>query len=195
MTEPRTDQHLQPDQVAAYVDGSLAGEVRPRVQAHLALCADCRGELVDVARIVGTLPGRRLVRRRVWIPAAAAAALALFLARPVETPSPTESGHRQTAVLTPGAPRAILPADTVRSARSLIWSSVAGADRYRLRLFDASGTVIWEAEIPDTLAALPDTVRLAVRRSYYWKVEAHTGFDRWAPSDLTEFVVRPEDRR
>src|SRR5687768_7391121 len=144
LTDPGSDQHLQPDQVAAYVDGSLATDARAHVQAHLALCAECRRELVDVSRIVGTLPGRRLVRRRVWIPAAAAAVLAIVLARPVETPSPTESGHRQTAVLTTGAPRAILPADTVRSARSLIWSSVAGADRYRLRLFDASGTVIWE---------------------------------------------------
>lgn len=197
MTDARSDQHLEAGQVAAYVDGVLAGAARARVEDHLSICAACREELAEVSGIVATMPvpHRKSVRRRVWIPAAAAAVLALVLARPLETPEPTDAGHRQGAVLTTVAPRAIVPVDTVSSASSLVWSSVAGADRYRVRLFDASGTVLWEAEIPDTLAPLPDSVRLVVKRSYYWKVEAHTGFDRWAPSDLVEFVLERAIRR
>jgi hypothetical protein len=88
------------------------------------------------------------------------------------------------------APRPIAPVDTVAGVAAFTWSSVPQADRYRVRLFDADGTVIWERETAETVATLPSVVGLRAQLRYYWKVEAHSGFDRWAASDLVEFVPR-----
>src|SRR5919206_1600037 len=69
------ERHLSADEVAAYVDGALAGDERARIEAHLAVCADCRAEVREVTGLVRSLPEARRSARRVWIPAAAAAAV------------------------------------------------------------------------------------------------------------------------
>jgi hypothetical protein len=56
-------------------------------------------------------------------------------------------------------------------------------------LFDAQGEVLYETEVNDTTAALPDSVRLIPERPYLWKVQARTGWDRWSASDLVEFTI------
>jgi hypothetical protein len=71
----------------------------------------------------------------------------------------------------------------------LRWTAVPGADRYRVTLFDADGRVLFETQVPDTIAALADSVSLQAGRPYFWKVEARTGFDRWTGSSLAEFRV------
>lgn len=190
MNHERFDYHLEANEIAAYVDGAVAGEARAAIQAHLAACAECRAEVAEVLPIVRTLPRARRVRGQIWIPAAAAAVLALLWAGPRALREPAVPEHREEAVTTIVAPRAVAPVGAVDSASVLVWSSVPSADRYRARLFDAHGTVIWEHEIGDTIAALPSSVALRPRLLYYWKVEAHTGFDRWAASDLIEFTVR-----
>jgi hypothetical protein len=190
VTHERFDQHLEADEIAAYVDGAAAGDARVAIQAHLAACAECRAEVAEVLPIVRTLPRTRPVRRQIWIPAAVAAALALLWTGPRMLREPAIEEHREEAVTMTVAPRAVAPVGAVGSATVLVWSSVPSADRYRARLFDSDGTVIWEHETGDTIAALPSAVALRPRLPYYWKVEAHTGFDRWAASDLIEFMVR-----
>jgi hypothetical protein len=190
VTHERFDQHLEAEEIAAYVDGAAAGDARAAIQAHLAACSECRAEVAEVLPIVRALPRARRVRGRIWIPAAAAAALALLWAGPRALREPAVQEHREEAVTMTVSPRVVAPVGAVDSARVLIWSSVPAADRYRTRLFDSDGTVIWEHETGDTVAALPSSVALRRRLSYFWKVEAHTGFDRWAASDLIEFMVR-----
>lgn len=190
MTHGPLERHLEANEIAAYVDGAVAGVQRAAIQAHLAACADCRAEVAEVLPIVRTLPRAPRLPRRVWIPAAAAAALALLWAGPRALREPTVPEHREETVTMTVAPRPLAPVGAVDSATALVWSSVHSADRYRARLFDSDGTVIWEHETGDTVAALPRSVALRARLPYYWKVEAHTGFDRWAASDLVEFVPR-----
>ena len=190
MTQGPFDQHLRPEEIAAYVDGAVTGHVRSAIQAHLAACAECRAEVAEVSRVVRTLPHTRGVPQRIWIPAAAAAALALLWAGPRTLREPPAFEHREEAVTTTVGPRPVAPVGAVDSARALVWSSVPHASSYRVRLFDADGTVIWERELGDTVAALPSSVRLRARLPYYWRVEANTGFDRRAASDLVEFVPR-----
>ena len=190
MTQGRFDQHLRAEEIAAYVDGGVTGDARSAIEAHLAACAECRAEAVEVLRVVHSLPHARGVPRRIWIPAAAAAALALLWAGPQVLRDPPAFEHREEAVTTTVAPRPVAPVGAVDSARALVWSSVPQASGYRVRLFDADGTVIWEREAGDTVAVLPDSLRFRARLPYYWKVEAHTGFDRRAASDLVEFVPR-----
>jgi anti-sigma factor RsiW len=180
--------HLESDEVAAYVDGSVSEDARVRIENHLGSCADCRAEVAQVSRIVGTLPPPRWVGASVWVGAAAAvAAVLLALPRTADTPASPE--HREAAVTTTVAPRPVAPKGAVESAKTLVWSAVPYADGYRVRLFDATGTVVWESEVVDTVAQLPVSIATRSGRPYYWKVEARTGFDRWAASELVEFTV------
>ena len=70
-----------------------------------------------------------------------------------------------------------------------MWSTVLGADRYRVTLFDSTGVVVFEAESVDTTVALPESVALPSGRKYLWKVEARTDIGRWSASDLVEFSI------
>lgn len=201
MTEP-VERHLEVDETAAYVDGGVTGAERARMEAHLAACADCRAEVADVHRIVrsgGTSRGRAT---RVWIPAAAAAVLALMWAAPRALRQLGEPQHREEAVTMTVAPRPLIPVGSVDTVSALVWAAVPSANSYRVRVFDADGTLLWERETADTVAAVPDSILLTPQgfllvpqRSYYWRVEAQTGFDRWAASELTEFRLQRDRRR
>jgi len=49
--------------------------------------------------------------------------------------------------------------------------------------------VLFETQLADTLAALPDSILLDPGRPYLWKVEARTGWQRWSASGLVEFSI------
>src|SRR2546429_294347 len=115
----------------------------------------------------------------------AAAAVLLVLAWPRHGDQDGSPSHRSP----PGAtalpvPRS--PAGVVAQAETLRWTPVAGADRYRVTLFDGGGRVLFETQLADTLAALPDSILLDPGRPYLWKVEARTGWQRWAAAGLRE---------
>lgn len=180
--------HPEAWELAAYLDGALADPNRSRVEAHLAGCAVCRVEVAAVAQLVRTAPRPRRVAIPIGL--AAAAVLAVLLVPALDLPSwfgPTR--HREPAVTTTAPPIVIAPRGGVDSVRELVWSAVPHAARYRVTLLDARGTALWRWETADTVAVLPDTVRLRVAASYFWKVEAETGFDRWAASDLVDFTL------
>lgn len=186
MTE-RFDRHLESHEIANYVHGDVGREARASIDAHLAACSECRDEVADVSRIVRAMPAARGVSRRIWIPAAAAAALILVWMGPRAMRQQGLSEHRDEAVTTAAAPRAIAPIGMVDSATALIWSAVPYANGYGVRLFDADATVLWDGESSDTVVAIPDSIVLRPQVGYYWRVEAHTGFDRRAESDLVGF--------
>jgi anti-sigma factor RsiW len=188
VSEQPFQRHLQSDEVAAYVDGSVSGEARARIEDHLGSCPDCRAEVAQVAHIVDTRPPPRWVGASVWIGAAAALVAVLFVA-PRMTHKPAAPEHREAAVTTTVAPSPAAPRGAVESVKVLVWSAVPYADGYRVRLFDATGSVVWESEGADTVARLPASIAIRSGRPYYWKVEARTGFDRWAASELVEFTV------
>ena len=182
------ERHLEPNEVAAYVDRATTAEVRARIQSHLTVCDQCRAEVMEIARMAATLPRARR-RKHLWIPAAAAAAVVIMLASPHSVREPT-ARDREGPVTTTVSPRGVAPVGSVDSILNLTWSAVPHADRYRVRLFDTAGSVLWEHETTDTSVVLATSVRLQANRSYYWKVEANTGFDRTASSELVEFSVR-----
>jgi len=185
--EERPAIHPDATELSAYLDGALAEADRARVEAHLAGCAECRSDVAAVAQLLSTAP-----RRRVAVPVglAAAAVLALLLVPALDLPSRLgRSPLREPAVTTTAAPIAIEPRGAVDSVRALVWSAVPHASRYRLALLDSAGTVVWRLETVDTVAALPETVRLRAGAPYFWKVDAETGFDRWVGSELSDFTV------
>lgn len=190
MSERLADDHLEPAEIAACLEDAVDAAARARIDAHLAACAKCREEIVDAGRIVATLPAAKRAGRRIWIPAAIAAALLLFVARPGQiTDSPMV--HREAPVTAIVAPQIVAPIGAVEVPARLVWRGAPGADAYHVRLFHADGAVLWEQATTDTTTALPDSLRLAAGRSYFWRVEAQTGFDRRAASELIEFTLRP----
>lgn len=174
--------------LAGYLDGALTGPDKARVEAHLAGCTDCRAEVAAVARLIRTAP----LHRRLELPLrlAAAAVLVALLVPALDLPTRLGPGPlREPAVTTTAAPIAIAPVGAVDSVPALVWSAVPHATRYRATLHSGEGTAVWRTETTDTVAALPDTVRLRPGASYFWKVEAETGFDRWVTSDLVDFTM------
>ena len=55
-SNPPQTEHLTVEQVAAYVDGTLTVEQRAQVEVHLARCAGCRIEVIEVSRLVEKPP-------------------------------------------------------------------------------------------------------------------------------------------
>jgi hypothetical protein len=119
---------------------------------------------------------------------AAAATIALLLV-PRGIDDGSTPGLREPTLTRTVAPRPISPRATVTRVDRLVWSSVPHAERYRLRLYDDQGSVVWRFETTDTFALFPDSVGLSPRGQYFWRVEAQTEWQRWAASDLVEFRV------
>jgi hypothetical protein len=198
--------------IAELVDG-VASEDRGAMLEHVATCRRCLANVAGVARLLSDErmqrefqrlppPSIRSRRRRLAVGGpvglAAAAALLLTVAIPSDTRAPSEQPMHRDAVLTGTlAPRTIRPSAQTGHRGSLVWTSVPLADLYEVTLFGAEGSVIWVEETTDSVALVPDSLGLQAGETYFWKVRARTGWDRWSESDLTEFriVARPDGRQ
>jgi len=181
--------------IADFVDGRLTAKSRAPVVAHLLTCARCRALVKATSELAtneaGLTPHVTRRWRRWSLPvglAAAAALLLLLLPRDRDESTP---GLREPTVTSTIAPVPITPTPGASVARvaSLVWSSVPKAERYRVRLYDGEGSVLWTVETTDTSAALPDSLRLQPRVPYFWRVEAQAEWMRWASSDLASFRI------
>jgi putative zinc finger protein len=196
-----TPECVDDETVAALAAGDLAPETRAAFVAHVASCAYCRGRVASVARALADpavafeiaaveARGDRRVRTFLLLPIGVAAAAAVLLFAVLPRPGKeAQSTHRAPTITAAPAPVPDSPVGAVANAGQLRWASVAGADRYRVTLFDAGGRVMYETQLPDTVVALPDSLALLPGRPYLWKVEARTGWDRWVASPLVEFSV------
>ena len=174
-------EHLSVDHVANQLDGVLSGSALARIEQHLAACDQCRAELIAVSRVLRNQPrGRRWV---LPIGLAAAAVVALLFIKP----SLRAPNYREPAVSTTPAPVGLAPRGPTAAPLRLIGTRVPHAQRYRMTVFDSSGSVIWESQTTDTSIALPRTVNLRSRVPYFWQVEAQTSWNRWIKSDVVEF--------
>ncbi len=187
------------DTIAALAEGRLDREVRAEVLPHVAACARCRAAVASVAQALADpavsseiaaleAPSRGTLVRlgRVALPLAAAVLLVMVSWPPrLDDDAPV---HRAPTITAAAAPTAVSPVGAVASASRLVWTRTVGADRYRVTLFDAEGSVVYEMVLADTAVVLPDTV-VSAGRLYLWKVEGRTGVDRWVPSELVQFSV------
>lgn len=183
--------------IAAMADGALDAGSRTVATQHLASCARCRTAVAAVSRIMAdaavakeAAAAERLVAAWRWhLPVGLAAAAIILL---FAWPRPVDDGrlvHRAPTITAATQPVVLAPVGAVADAATFRWAAVAGADRYRLTLFDSAGRVLYETLLGDTAVALPDSVALSPGRTYFWKVEARTGWDRWSASELVEFSI------
>jgi hypothetical protein len=188
MSTPSTGSHLEAHDIAAYVDHAVSAALRDRVERHIADCRACRDEVFEVSALTSR---RHSAPRRAWNVAAgiAAAAVIVVVAWPAgRTPSPA-TVHREAPIAATIAPRPIVPVGSTHDATTLVWSSVPNADGYVVSVFNARGDVVWEDETSDTTALAADSA-IRVGQSYFWRVEARTGFGRRTAGDLVEFQRR-----
>jgi hypothetical protein len=192
-----TPQCLDDETIAALAEGTIDADSRAAAMPHLATCARCRLAVASVARALADPAVAREIPRpagarhrliQVAIPAAAAAVVVL-LAMPSRDDDRAPA-HRAPTITAVSSPILMSPVGIVAAADALRWAPVTGADRYRVTLFDDAGGVVYETQTADTVVALPDSIRLALGRSYLWKVEARTGWGRWSASELIEFSIR-----
>ena len=194
--------------IAALAEGVATDDARTTATAHLVSCASCRSQLaelraaLDDAEIVAALPRTGATRRvrttfigglsAAGLAAAAVLAVAILPNRTQrEMPAPMRDETGALVV----APVAVAPVDVVSGSLVFRWSSVPRANRYRVRVFDAEGVVIWETQTSETTVAPPPSITLRRGAQYLWKVEARTDFDRWVGSGLTEFQLSADEVR
>lgn len=180
--------HPDAQEQAKYLDDGCTPEERATIEAHCAVCADCRIELIESHRVLRTAPGSVAARRPVYIvPLAAAAVMTIFLLPRAHRPA--EAVSREPGVVTALAPMPAMPTGDVSALSTLTWTRVAGADAYQPTVFDSAGAVLWTVVTNDTSVAVPDSLRRANARDLYWTVRARTGWDRWVTSPLTRFRI------
>ena len=189
--------------VADFVDGRLDTGARGRVVAHLLSCARCRSVvkatsgLAAETTVTDQVPARRWRRWSIPLGLAAAAALVLLLlpggdedGAPPILREPTNARNQQAAAQQRStAPRPIAPRGPVARVDQLLWASVPGVERYRVRLYSEAGDVLWTTETTDTLIAATRIPALAPDTPYLWMVEAQTEWRRWTASELVEFRI------
>jgi len=190
---------LDEDALAAFVSGVGAG--RAEALAHLTTCARCRHAVAMLTRLVTDEHIASEVRRsrapawprrvRWTVGMAAAAAIALLLLRPSRTDDLVLPGSelREPPITVVGGPALIAPRGRVAAVTILTWSHVPRAARYRLRLYDSVGTAVWENETTDTTVTVASAIPLASGATYFWRVEAKTGRNRWVASELAQFTL------
>ena len=180
--------HPDPQQQAKYLDDGCTAPERAAIEAHCALCAECRAELIESYQVLRTAPGAAAARRPVYFVPLAAAAMVTVLLLP-RFHRPAAAVDREPGVVTALSPVPAMPNGDVSTLTALTWTRVPGADAYQPTVFDSAGTVLWTVVVSDTTVAVPASLRGASARDYYWTVRARTGWDRWVTSPLTRFRI------
>lgn len=166
-------------EMAAYVDRRLYGADRERVEAHLAGCAECRKELLDVRSILrhAARPRRLLVGAGLL----AAAASLLLILRPAVV-DPVRGGGTPSALTAYGP-----TGDAAVASLRFVWGAAPGAAAYRLTVSGGDGVPVWSGSVADTVMALPDSVTLRVDQGYAWIVDALMNDGSTRSTGLHEF--------
>ncbi len=183
-----TMEHLSTEGLAAFIDGSLDEGARAAAVAHLADCADCRRELVDIRR---ALPARRMAPRVAAAAALAAAASIVVLLVPISFNAPVPSADR---LRSEGgeALAAYGPEGDIAGPRpDLAWASAGPGAVYRVAVTSSGGAAIWGTSTEDTLATLPDSVSLGRGTTYRWWVEALMPDGGTRATSVREFRTPP----
>jgi hypothetical protein len=160
--------HLSETTAAAYVDGRLARAELRAAEAHLADCAECRAEILDITRI--ERPKRRTV---VYLaPLAAAALLILFALPRPQPPKPILRGSEGRMIHT---------------TAPLAWHPFPNAHEYRVTVTTPAGDVVAEKITSDTTVAFSS---LTPGASFRWFVTTALEDGSGVSSPVNSFVAK-----
>jgi hypothetical protein len=185
---------------------------RARAMEHVTTCAECTLLYRAVAMLRAEAPafdpaaprpeadgGARVPRIPAWAGLAAAGLAAMTVASWLALearPWVLETPPRDAAVTrAPAANPAVVLLEPTRDVTSeptrFRWSSVAGADSYRVRLFREDGLLLWTSDaVTAATVEWPAAVPRAPGR-YFWEVQALREGRIVARSDLQAFARTP----
>ena len=158
------EQHVNEFEMAAYLDRRMDAADRARVEGHLAVCADCRKEMLEVRGLV-----RRTTRPRRMLIAAtllATAATLVLIVRPA-TLDLQRDGDPQPTLVAYGP-----TGEVTLSSLRFVWAAAPGVASYRLTVSRADGAPVWSGSLSDTATVLPDSATLRVDQHYLWVADA-----------------------
>ena len=83
--------------------------------------------------------------------------------------------------------------DLTHAPNELRWTNVPKASRYRVRILEVDGTVVWSGETTGTHVALPPDVIAQFKpgKSLRWEVQAFRGTEMLASSETQTVRVNP----
>lgn len=84
----------------------------------------------------------------------------------------------------------VAPGAALQTGAALAWRSVGGADSYRVEVIDAAGTLVLQAEGPDTTATIPASTTLVPGAEYSWWVTARLADGRQVNSAVARVTAR-----
>ena len=193
--------------LAGWVDGTLDEGARASTLVHLSNCPRCVRSLSALVSALNSQPvaaaieeaeaahtgsvSKPALSRRLVIAAGVAAAsiVGLVAVRWIALDVEQESVHRGSTESAAAAPELRSPVGQVGVVSEFSWTPVRGSDTYRITLYDAHGTVVWETETDEPRIALPDTIEIARDVQYLWKIAARLQLGRWVSSELAGFSI------
>lgn len=194
------DAHLTSNDVAAYLGPRLAQDDRRRVEAHLALCSECRAEVREVRSMLQSAPSARRSRAPAIALLGAAAAALLLLVTPwsaLRRPGTATSGIGAERSVLPDAGRdsvqIVAPAlDESVAPRSLrlVWRRGSRDAQFTVTLLNAQGDIRWSTTTRDSSVVVPDSVALASEATWVVYVDALRSDGTSARSSPRTFTVR-----
>jgi hypothetical protein len=209
------DEHL----IAAYVDGTLVGDGRDGIEAHLADCGHClaligllsrerTGDATEPASELAITRAHALVqpvvrRQRSPVPQWAAAAVLVValaslvrLSQPVAPTAITTDGPevpttRAAAAETQGLKVLSPQPNATVSANELAvrWTPVPGSRYYDVRVVSDAGDVVTEVHVAGTSWRPQDPASLQPGVDYFVHVDAFVADDKSVSSDHVPFRV------
>ena len=190
--------HLDIEQIAAYVDHEVTLPERERIEAHLATCDECTDEVASVVRTLDTPPEPiKRARRPPFIAAAGIASALLAGALLIGLLRTQQSGDRvlrdsPAAAGEPAAVRIVSPVESevVEPGRlEFAWRAVEADAAYNLTVTDEGGDVIWIGSSRDTAIALTSQIALSPGEDYFWYVDAILPDGRTLSSGVRTFTA------
>ncbi|MFN7986955.1 MAG: zf-HC2 domain-containing protein [Thermoanaerobaculia bacterium] len=205
--------------LAAFAEGNVAGARREELEAHVADCAYCCGQLGFLlsagelgpppavpARLLAAAQGVRTpffgqLRPATLVAAGAGIVLALLVATPWGRPGfpgePATTGDvrgARTAAAVDAVPRILRPLEGEslrRSALDLTWAETPDALFYTVEVVEADGAVAWDGRAEAARLAIPAAAPLVPGRTYYARVLAHLRSGATVPSPAVGFRLEP----
>lgn len=190
--------HLTDEELAAYLDRTLDARLLARFDAHLADCADCRADVIDVRALLEARTGlpveSQLARGRravTWLAAAGILTIAFLPLLRGGVRSRDQSPVVRAPSSAPSRIETIAPLDkqVLSSVVAFTWRSVEGASTYRLTVTDSSGAAVFNAMTSDTSVTPPADVEIRRGASYLWYVDGLTTDGRTLSSGIHSFLT------
>lgn len=206
---------LQPETLAAYLDGGLCESERAAAEEHLADCGFCLRQLAVLIRSaeehtaaelpadvmakaerLAAPPARHVGNRFRWAAAAVLVlALGVFATQwPLTGSAPSNEPARQTRYADQDAlqPRLLAPGEgsvIVPLEQVFRWSEVPGALFYDVRLVTLDGDLLLRERVEETRWLIPQQLRLEPGADYFVRIDAYLSDAKYFSSEHVLFTV------